>query len=59
MGGCAGTITCNYVFHWFVWFIKRDIRCTLVSQVEIPGAKGKPAVIVNKDDGIDKVILWL
>ena len=26
-------------------------------QVEIPGAKGKPAVIVNKDDGIDKVNL--
>lgn len=34
-----------------------DYDTTVFPQVEIPGGRGKPASLVEKDDGVDKVAI--
>lgn len=50
------------IFHILYIFVCMNLCCMVMipfvsPQVEIPGARGKPASLVEKDDGVDKVAI--
>lgn len=68
MGDCAGNMTCSWSLN-IAPYSKNACYSLFVAvltnpdnlQVEVPGGRGKPSIIVDKDDGLGKVstLSWL
>jgi hypothetical protein len=56
MGNSSGTISDSILSRRkFVVFVIKSISTVNAVQVEISGGRGKPSIIVDKDEGLGKV----
>lgn len=62
MGNSAGAVSCSLIADALLLLLLFTLSFKLVvhvAQVEVPGGRGKPSIIVDKDESLQKVIYVL